>query len=224
MLRKNFKGFTLVELMIVITVILVLMTLFLALRNPIMRQLNNLRCRNNLKAFDSALALYRNDFNQKYPDCSGVKFIAILYRTGYLVEKKYFLCPAKESDDWVDSGPNRTDRLFLKPAPGENYSPDWDPKFKPTEISYAGRKNGPDYPTFVLSGTSTDPTPIVSDNTLGPTGDHDKKYAPHGGGGGEVNVLLTNGSIIPLRNITVGVRDPEVEMDLECLLDDNDGK
>jgi prepilin-type N-terminal cleavage/methylation domain-containing protein len=222
MLRKNHKGFTLVELMIVITVILVLMTLFLAIRGPVMDQLHNLGCKNNLKAFDSGLALYRNDFDQKYPNYSGVKFLAILYRTGYLVEKKYFLCPAKESDQWTDDTPLK----FAKPAHGENYSENWDPKFSPLEFSYAGRRNDPndDSGKWVLTGTSTDPTPIASDNTLSTGGEHSAQYAPHAGGG-QVNVLLTNGSMITLRNVTVGVPDPAAKpFDLECLMDDNDNR
>jgi len=205
--------------------LIVLFTLFVVMRRPIVTQLYDLRCKNNLKQFDTALALYRNDYNQKYPDYSGVKFIAVLYRTGYLVEKKYYLCPAREDADWVETGDNKTAFKFEKPAAGEPYSENWNPQFMPQEITYAGRRNDPNDEggRFCLPNGAMDPTPIVSDNTLGPTGDHDKKYAPHGGGG-EVNVLLTNGSIVKLKDVTVGVRDPSQKMDLECLMDDNDGR
>jgi hypothetical protein len=199
----------------------------LPLIGPIARQRHDQQCKNNLKAFDVALALYKNDYNGKYPSYSGVKFLAVLYRCGYLTEKKYFLCPAKESDKWIEDGSDKTAFKFAKPAHGENYSENWDPKFTPTEFSYAGRRNDPadDNGAFVLPDKPTDPTPVASDNTLGRGGEHNAKYAPHGSKGGEVNVLLTNGSIIPLRNVTVGVSDPNaVPMDLECLMDDNDNK
>jgi hypothetical protein len=189
---------------------------------PIERQLHDLECRNNLKAFDSALALYRNDYNQQFPPYSGVKFIAVLYRTGYLVEKKYFLCPAKEGDDWVETGPNRTSWKFEKPAPREEYSKNWNPKFEPWEISYAGRRNDPkdEGGKFHLSTTGPDPTPIISDSTLNHKGENDAKYAPHNGA---VNVLLTNGSIIKLKGVAVGQKAPSgntTDMDLESLQND----
>ena len=226
MTRKNSKGFTLVELMIVITVILVLMTLFLTLRGPVMSMVYNLACQNNLKAFDTALAVYRNDNGQQLPPYSGTKFITCLYRAVILTDKKYFLCPSKEGAEWIETGPMdaRTSVKMRAPAPGETPAADWGP-FLPKEICYAGRKNDPaGNNPFRLTGMPVDPTPLVSDNTINLNGEHNSKYAPHGGHGGQVNVLLTNGNIIQDLNVTVGQPDPSGQTSLESLLDDNDNR
>jgi len=196
-----------------------LRVLVIIMRPPIMNQLNDMGCKNNLKAFDTALALYRNEWNQQLPPYSGVKFVAILYRCGYLTEKNYFLCPSKGGDEWVKTGPNKTSWKFEKPAPGEEYSKNWNPKFEPWEISYAGRRNDPNDAggKFCLAPDNTEPTPLISDSTLNHQGENDAKYGPHGDHGGEVNVLLTNGSIIKLKGVAVGVKYPDLKMDLECL-------
>jgi len=227
--NKNSKGFTLVELMIVITVILILMTLFLTLRGPIMKQLANLGCKANLKEYEKALQLYRNDFEQKYPPYSGVKFIAILYQaqTGYLMNKKYFLCPARDDSEWNESQDTaqRTDCKFRRPATGDPYPQpgEWDPAelFRSWEINYAGRRNDPmdENGKFRLTGETVEPTPIVSDTTLDHQGNNAVQNAPHDG---YVNVLMTDGSITSLRGVMVGASNREVPMDLECLTNDND--
>jgi len=219
MLRTNSKGFTLVELMIVITVILFLMSLVLAIRGPVMNQLNDMGCQKNLKAFDTALGLYRNEYSQQLPDVSGIKFVAILYRCGYLTEKAYYLCPARQDGLWVEQGTDKTTFKFQKPAQGEAFSQPWDPRFQPWEINYAGRKNElSDTNPFRLTGANTDPTPLISDATTGRDFTSDAKYAPHNGA---VNVLLTNGSIMKLKGMAVGQKPLNPgDMDLESLQND----
>jgi len=217
------KGITFVDVIAIVVVVLILIAVSYVIFSPHEPGVPyDRRCKSNLKAFDSALALYRNDFNQKYPDYSGVKFVAVLYRCGYLCEKEYFLCPAREDADWVETGDNKTAFKFEKPAAGAPYSQNWDPKFEPWEITYAGRRNDPNDEggRFCLANGAIDPTPVVSDSTLNHKGENNAEYAPHNGA---VNVLLTNGSIIKLKGVAVGQKAPSgntTDMDLESLQND----
>lgn len=190
---------------------------------PLPPGFENLACKNNLKEYEKALLLYRNDWGQQYPPYSGVKFLAVLYRGGYITNKKYFLCPAREDAEWNESTDPamRTDVKFQRPAPGEAYTWPWEPAdlLKPWEITYAGRRNDPadEGGKFCLTQEGGDPTPIVSDSTLDHEGRNAAENGPHGKDGGEINVLLTDGSIVTLKGVTVGVHDSSVPMDLECL-------
>ena len=230
MTRRNTKGFTLIELMIVISIILILMGLVIGLGPGVMRQLNDMSCKSNLKEIHGALELYKTKFSGSYPDQDGDLFLAMLYRTNILTEKSKFICPEDASRDgarWIETGTtNRTDWKFENPGSKAKVNPDtgsiysvvtWDENtFEPWEISYAGRKNNPETEDslFHLSGTPSEPTPIVSDDTEDRNGEVDESptHEDH------INVLLTNGKVIHMtaivgREITSG----DVEMDLEGL-------
>ena len=230
MTRRNTKGFTLIELMIVISIILILMGLVIGLGPGVMRQLNDMSCKSNLKEIHAALELYKTRFSGDYPDQDGALFLAMLYRTNILTEKSKFICPEDVSRDgahWVETGTtNRTDWKFEHPGRDPEVNPGtgsiyrevtWDENtFEPWEISYAGRKNNPETEDglFHLSGTPSEPTPIVSDDTEDRNGDLDESLVHED----HINVLLTNGKIIHMtaivgREITAG----DVEMDLEGL-------
>jgi len=222
MCSQSTRSITRIDVIAIIVIVLILVTVFFVVFRPseiYYGSLPDIGCKNNLKAFDTALALYRNEWNQQLPPYSGVKFVAILYRCGYLTEKQYFLCPSKGGDEWVETGPNKTSWKFEKPVLGEEYSKNWNPKFEPWEISYAGRRNDSNDAggKFCLIPNNTDPTPIISDSTLNHKGENDAKYGPHGDRRGEVNVLLTNGSIVRLKGVAVGKHYPDLQMDLECL-------
>jgi hypothetical protein len=225
MSRTPTRGITRIDVIVIISVIVLLASIFYLYRaffmDRVFTDTYDSFCKGRIHAYDPALALYRNDYGGKYPPYSGVKFLAILYRTGYLTEKDYFICPAREDARWIETGNDKTAYKFAKPAKGEDYSPDWDPKFEPWEITYAGRRNDPkdEGGKFCLPDGAFDPTPIVSDGTLNHYGENKAEYAPHGGNRHEIIVLLSDGKIVTLREIAVGTKDkdPDTGMDLECL-------
>ncbi len=229
MTRRNTKGFTLIELMIVISIILILMGLVIGLGPGVMRQLNDMSCKSNLKEIHAALELYKTRFSGNYPDQDGDLFLAMLYRTNILTEKSKFICPEDASRNgarWIETGTtNRTDWKFEHPGRDPEVNPDtgsiyrevtWDENtFEPWEISYAGRKNNPETEDglFHLSGTPSKPTPIVSDDTEDEHGNTTTEPIH----GDHINVLLTDGRVIEMQAI-VGRKDPAgAAMDLEAL-------
>jgi prepilin-type N-terminal cleavage/methylation domain-containing protein len=228
MIRRSTKGFTLIELMIVISIILVLMALVVVVGPTIFAQVRDMQCQNNLKQIYLALGTYQNEFGGKYPDKNGDLFLAMLYFTGNLINKDTFICPEdaiKNKARWDETPGRRTDQKFLYPGEspemqeGGSIWPDisgWsDATFEPWEISYAGRRNDPtDDNDFYLSGPPREPTPIVSDDTEKENGEIDR--APiHGK---HLNVLLTDGSVRQMAMV-VGEKssNPDIAMDLEAL-------
>ena len=228
MIHRSAKGFTLIELMIVISIILVLMALVVVVGPPIFAQVRDMRCKNNLKQIHLALGTYQNSFGGKYPDRDGDLFLALLYLTGKLTNKDTFICPEdaiKNKARWDETPGRRTDQKFLYPGenpevqPGRSIWPDtsgWNKDtFEPWEISYAGRKNDPAKDNeFSLAGPPREPTPIVSDDTENENGEIDRTPIH----GDHLNVLLTDGSIKQMAMV-VGEKstDPNITMDLEAL-------
>ena len=230
MTRRNTKGFTLIELMIVISIILILMGLVIGLGPGVMKQLNDMSCKSNLKEIHGALELYKTKFSGSYPDQDGDRFLAMLYRTNILTDKRKFICPEDASRDgarWIETGTtNRTDWMFENPGSKAEVKEEtdsiysevtWDENtFEPWEISYAGRKNNPETEDslFHLAGTPSEPTPIVSDDTEDRNGETVRNLIHED----HINVLLTNGNIIPMTAI-VGEASTKanVDMDLEGL-------
>lgn len=213
MIHRSRKGFTLIELMIVISIILVLMALVVVVGPPIFEQLRDMSCKNNLKQIYSALTLYVNKFGG-YPDEDGDRFVAMLYYTGLLTKKEMFLCPEdaiKNNARWVDSGPGRTDLKFryagegtaIDPVTGTIYKDrgDWSENyFEPWEISYAGRRNrqtGNAASDFYIKNPPAVPTPIVADDSEKESGEADDVpiHKDH------INVLFSSGDVKSMQAI-----------------------
>jgi hypothetical protein len=223
MVRRIIRGITLVDLAAIISVALILATVFTACgKSATVELLDDIHCKNNLKAFSTALALYKNAYDQQYPDVSGLKFVAMLYRTGFLIEKQYYICPAKEKMGLAEW----TDATYLKFWPKNPTTHLWPPgdwkssvTFLPAEISYAGRRNDPDNQDdlqYRLSALSTDPTPLIADHTLNRSCENSAKYAPHDGA---IHVLLNNNSIIEMKDVMTGEANEaqHPQFDLSCL-------
>jgi len=231
MFRWNTRGFTLIELMIVISIILVLMALVVVVAPAIFATVRDMQCQNNLKQIYTALLNYHNKFNQ-YPDKGGDLFLAMLYHTGVLNDKDTFLCPEdaiKNNAHWETEGQNRTDWKFLYPGESPKVTesgsiwPDleWDDEtFLPWEISYAGRRNDPleesgeGGTSFFLRGPPRESVPIVSDDQEDENGEQSESYIHTD----HVNILMTDGKV-EKKALLVGVKvtKTDVDFDLEAL-------
>lgn len=135
---RRVRGFTLIEILVVITIIGLLMSLAVPAYSNIQEKARVNACQQNLKQIATNLTLWRSRKDQTmmpWPKESGVRFLLVLARDNMIDPKdmKLFLCPGTNDDNTLQDNP----------APGAAYA-DWD-QIDPTTVSYAGRdtKNFP---------------------------------------------------------------------------------
>ena len=142
------KGFTMVELLVVIAVISILAALILPTLGSITEKAKQIQCKTNMDNIGKGMLLYKVDYgkNVRFPDENGGKFIAVLYTTKLVVEPKIYICPST-TDEFDKTGM-------------ANGNPAAD------GMSYAGRKNKPQtkYPGIYKSYQSTTATTLASDD------------------------------------------------------------
>jgi len=126
------KGFTLVELLVVITIIVVLAGIVFPVALSMGEKGNEVKCTAQLGQLAKALLVYKSD-KSKYPPYSGRKFVAALYRARIVTESKVFICPSSDqalSDTWVEEADE---------ALSGKYADD----VSEQATTYAGRMNNP---------------------------------------------------------------------------------
>ncbi len=123
-------GFSLIEILVVITIIGLLMTIGFG---PVQNALESgkvTKCRKHLADIGQSMLIYKDQNNKgKWPRDSGIRFVLRLHKAGLVAGRnsETFLCPG--TPDVNDTGPDG--------EPGSAYE-DWD-DIDPTTISYAGR-------------------------------------------------------------------------------------
>ena len=148
------SGFSLIEILVVITIIGLLMTIGFG---PVQNALESGRvtkCKKNLQDIGQSLLIWKDQRNKgKWPKESGIRFLLKTWQTGMITGRncETFLCPG--TSDSNDGGPDG--------EPGSSYK-DWD-NLDPNTISYAGR----DVEAFPLKGTDTSTLVIASDDNDG---------------------------------------------------------
>ena len=153
------KGFTLVELLIVIAIIAILAALLLPVLSRVIEKSRQGNCKSNLKQLFLGLAIYKQEFgdNIRYPDANGAGFLTRLYQHDTKdVGWKLYICPS--TADTSNKGED------LKEIKNEDDD-------MTNACSYAGRKNGTAgvYPALIASENKA-LTTIASDDFDQPTG------------------------------------------------------
>ncbi|MFH1061480.1 MAG: type II secretion system protein [Candidatus Omnitrophota bacterium] len=117
---KRTKGFTLVELLVVMAVIVMLAGLLLPALGRAREQGRRTSCMNNLKQIGLGIAMYRLDNDDKFPhDGSGsTTSLNLLYDTanpvdGYIDNLKIFKCPSTNSA--IPATPGAGDYTYTTP-------------------------------------------------------------------------------------------------------------
>ena len=91
------RGFTLVELMIVIAIISVLATIIIPKMSGARERGKLTACKGNLKQISIAMEMYANDNNHTYPVSSRVKFNTSLCTAGYINATNPPQCPSNNT-------------------------------------------------------------------------------------------------------------------------------
>ncbi|MDQ8194690.1 type II secretion system protein [Coraliomargarita sp. SDUM461004] len=131
---NRFRGFTLVELLMVIAVIAVLAAILIPVITRVREKSHEVECRNNLRQIGVALNLYVQDHNQRFPGPLtgaqptsyklGVTNAMVYHLTEYLglpeptEEKQYaevFACPAYLAEKPIEEDP----RSYVIPTGSE---------------------------------------------------------------------------------------------------------
>lgn len=148
------SGFSLIEILVVITIIGLLMTIGFG---PVQNALESGRvtkCRKNLADIGQSMLVWKDQRNKgRWPKESGIRFLLKLNQAGLITGRnsETFLCPG--TSDSNDGGPTG--------EPGSSYL-DWD-NLDPNTISYAGR----DIEANPIKGGDSSTIPIASDDNDG---------------------------------------------------------
>lgn len=167
-------GFSLVEILVVITIIALLMTLGFGAMQNVMENGRVVGCQDNLRQIGQGMITYKNIRTKgRWPRESGARFLLTLYKDKQITGRDVncFLCPGTPSDynDGGESG-----------EPGSSYD-DWESISSET-LSYAGR----DVDTHPIR-SSDDAVEIIAADDNEFVGNHKSV----------TNMLYGNGQVVP---------------------------
>lgn len=151
--RSRRSGFSLIEILVVITIIGLLMTIGFG---PVQNALESgkvTKCKKNLQDMGQSMLLYTQQNKGRFPKEGGIRFLLRLNKAGLIAGNncETFLCPG--TPDANDTGPSG--------EPGSSYE-DWD-NIDPESISYAGR----DVEAAPIKGGDTSTVIIAADDNDG---------------------------------------------------------
>lgn len=129
------RGFTLIEIMVVITLIVLLTTFGVSQMKNAMEKGRVTKCQDNLRQIGTSLRLYKDTRNKgRWPKEGGIRFLLTLHRHKEITGRSsdVFLCPGTPNV-FNDGGPSG--------EPGSSYD-DWS-QIDSGSISYAGRDRFP---------------------------------------------------------------------------------
>jgi len=170
---RGVRGFSLIEILVVITLIGLLMTFGFSAMQGAMEQGRVTKCGNNLDQIGQSLLLYKNNRAKgRWPKEGGIRFLLTLYKHNEITgrEAEVFICPG--TADINDDGPSG--------ELGSAYD-DW-ANITSDSISYAGR----DVEAYPIRGADDASQVLAAD---------DNEFAPNHANA--TNVLYGNGAVVP---------------------------
>lgn len=179
-------GFTLVEILVVITIIAALIGLAVPVYQNAQDKANATVCKTNLAQIAKTMQMYKDRNKGRWPRESGIRFLLLLHRDGMIEGKdsKVFLCPGTDDINWTPDDP----------TPGSAYE-DWD-DLDPMTISYAGR----DAANYPIDKNRENKEVIAADDNDGRS---NHRYA--------TNYVYADGSVQAF-DIDVDVRERGIEL------------
>jgi len=111
---RRIKGFTLVELLVVMAVIAILAGMLVPALGKAREQGRRTSCMNNLKQIGLAVAIYRLDYNEAFPSSLDLLYNSTDPITGYIDNLKIFVCPS--TGNAVPANPDNGDYTYTKPT------------------------------------------------------------------------------------------------------------
>ncbi|RKY21674.1 MAG: hypothetical protein DRQ55_03610 [Planctomycetota bacterium] len=169
--RRSQLGFSLVEILVVITLIGLLMTFGFNAMQSARDNGNTIKCADNLRQIGSQLLLFKDQRNKgRWPNEVGMRFLLSLH--------KFRETTGRQNDVFTCPGTQDRNDLGADGEMGSSYD-DWD-NISSADISYAGR----DAVAYPIRGKSESEQVLAADdNEFGPN--HQKV----------INVLYGDGSV-----------------------------
>lgn len=101
------KGFTLIEILVVVVIFLILASFLLGAISRARKKAFQTECINNLKNLGSALHMYSIDYRETFPSLgpsgTGKASLALLYTLGYVKNQGLYICPQGNGTSPADS-------------------------------------------------------------------------------------------------------------------------
>ncbi|MBU0651160.1 type II secretion system GspH family protein [bacterium] len=112
-MRKNKRGFTLIEMLVVIAIIGILATMITPAIGRARERARRAKCMNNMKQIGYLISLYQMDHNEQFPDDSS-NFQTLVDGLEGKVDNAIFLCPSDDLDG--EASPTTCSYTYKKPG------------------------------------------------------------------------------------------------------------
>lgn len=133
------KGFTLIELMLVISIISILASMLIPVIFRSREQSRRVTCMSNLRQIGVACHIYSSDWAERFPDPPGATTVTVcnlLIDNGYMENGQIFVCPSSHDDTKNDTPLDTSNISYfyvtgMTESEGSQDSPMWADQWTP---------------------------------------------------------------------------------------------